>query len=344
MRVLQTMAGAEFGGAEAFFVRLAIALEQSGVEHRAIIRENKARVQLLKEGGVSPVQLPFGGALDFRTGMMISREIRNFKPDVVLTWMNRATKLTPAGKGKFVKVARLGGYYDLKYYRDCDHLVGNTQDIVDYLVKEGWPADRAHYLPNFVDAHQMPPVSRAELSTPDDAPLLLSMGRLHENKAFDTLLRALARAPGVYLWIAGEGPLRKDLEKLAETLGVRPRVRFLGWRNDTAALLATCDVYVCPSRHEPLGNVVLEGWAQARPVIAANSQGPGALIEQDENGLLCPIDDHEEMSRAIKAVFADPDFARTLAVRGWESFQKSFTQDVVVKKYLEFFEKVTKNK
>ncbi|SCA56897.1 putative glycosyltransferase [Candidatus Terasakiella magnetica] len=343
MRILQTMAGAEFGGAEAFFTRLAVALQKTDVEQRVIIRENPARARALRAGQVEPLQLSFGGALDVRTGMTLRREIKNFNPDVVLTWMNRATKKTPAGKGKFVKVARLGGYYDLKYYRDCDHLVGNTQDIVDYLVKEGWPAERAHYLPNFVTATRAEPASRMELSTPEDAPLLLSLGRLHENKAFDTLLKALARVPGVYLWLAGEGPLRRELELQAEELGIRPRVRFLGWREDTASLFAASDVYICPSRHEPLGNVVLEGWAQGRPVIAADSLGPGTLIEHGENGVLCPVDNDKAMGDAIKWVFSDQDFAYKLATRGWESYQRDFTEEVVVQKYLEFFEKITQD-
>lgn len=343
MRILQTMAGAEFGGAEAFFTRLAIALQKTDVEQKVIIREDRARSRILRTGGVEPVQLPFGGAFDFKTKMAINGEIRRFKPDVVLTWMNRATKKTPAGRGKFVKVARLGGYYDLKYYKNCDHLIGNTQDIVDYLVKEGWPADRAHYLPNFVTSERAEPVSRMDLSTPEDAPLLLSMGRLHENKAFDTLLRALARVPNVYLWLAGEGPLRRELEGLAEELGIRPRVRFLGWREDTAALFAASDVYICPSRHEPLGNVVLEGWAQGRPVIAADSLGPGTLIDHGKNGVLCPVDDDRAMGDAIKWVFSDESFAHQLATKGWETYQQNFTEKVVVEKYLEFFDKVTKS-
>jgi len=340
MRIMQTMAGAEFGGAEAFFNRLAIALQKTDVEQRVVIRENRARSRNLREHGVDPLELPFGGALDFRTGHALKREIKNFNPDVVLTWMNRATKKTPAGNGKFVKVARLGGYYDLKYYKDCDHLVGNTHDIVDYLVKEGWPAERAHYLPNFVSADRENAASRMDLSTPENAPLILSLGRLHENKAFDTLLRALAQAPGVYLWLAGEGPLRGELESLAEELGVRPRVRFLGWREDTAALFAASDVYLCPSRHEPLGNVVLEGWAHGRPVIAADSLGPGILINHGENGVLCPVDDDKAMADAIKWVFSDQEFAQKLATNGWETFQRDFTESVVVQKYLDFFEKV----
>ncbi len=338
MKILQAMAGAEFGGAEAFFVRLAIALGRTGLEQKVIIRENPARAQLLRTGGVEPVQLPFGGRFDWTTPRALKREIAAFKPDIVLTWMNRATGFCP--KGDFVHCGRLGGYYDLKYYAKCQHLIGNTRDIVDYLAEQGWPRERAHYLPNFVDATEAAPASRSEFFTPKGVPVVLGMGRLHENKAFDVLLQAIARVPDAYLWIAGEGPMRGELQKLAEKLAVKPRVRFLGWRDDTASLLAASDLFVCPSRHEPLGNVVIEAWAQGIPVIAADSMGPGTLIEHLDNGVLVPVDDEATMGRAIRTVLEDDDLRERIARRGYEAYQAQFTEERVVKQYMDFFEKV----
>ncbi len=338
MRVLQAMAGAEFGGAEAFFVRLAIALERAGIEQRVVIRDNPARAKLLRDGGVEPVELPFGGAMDWRTGRGLKKQIAAFKPDIVLTWMNRATAMCP--EGDFIHVARLGGYYDLKYYQKCDHLVGNTDDIVSYLTKQHWPEERAHYLPNFVSAEDAEPLPRKKFFTPDTVPLILGLGRLHENKAFDVLLGALSRVPNAYLWIAGEGPLRGELDKLAEKLAVKPRVRFLGWRDDVAALLKTCDLFVCPSRHEPLGNVVIEAWAQNAPVVAADSYGPGTLIEHLESGVLAPVDDEITLAKAIRMTLEDDDLRERIVRRGRATFDAEFSESVVVGRYLAFFEKL----
>ncbi len=332
------MAGAEYGGAEAFFTRLALALNRAGLEQRVVIRKNQRRAEALRAGGVEPVQLPFGGMLDWRTPRALKREIADYRPDVVLTWMNRASVICP--KGDFVHVGRMGGYYDLKYYQSCDHLIGNTQDIVDDLVKRGWPADRAHYLPNFVIQQRMPPLPRKQFYTPDGAPLVLGMGRLHENKAFDVLLKAVARVPNVYLWIAGEGPLRRELEALAEKEAVKPRVRFLGWREDTAALLATADVFVCPSRLEPLGNVVIEAWAEGVPVIAADSYGPGTLIEHRETGILVPVDDAQTMGRAIRNLLEDDNLRQRIARQGQATYEENFTEEKVVGQYMEFLETV----
>ena len=276
--------------------------------------------------------------MDFSTTRALKREIKEFKPDVVLTWMNRATSMCP--KGDFVHAARLGGYYDLKYYAACDHLIGNTQDIVEYLVEHDWPAEKVHYLPNFVFDEDAEPLTRQEFFTPNDVPLIVALGRLHENKAFDVLLSALARVPNAYLWLAGDGPLKEDLQKQSEVLGIKPRVRFLGWRDDTAALLQTADLFVCPSRHEPLGNVVIEAWAQGLPVVAADSMGPETLIENMETGVLVPVDDEILMARAIRGVLDDEDLARRIAENGYQTYQDNFTEARVVEQYLEFFKKV----
>jgi glycosyltransferase involved in cell wall biosynthesis len=240
----------------------------------------------------------------------------------------------------FVHVARMGGYYDMKYYRHCDHLVGNTQDIRDYFIRQGWPAERAHYLPNFIDAHPAPAVDRASLQTPEDAPLIVALGRLHPNKAFDVLLHAVAETPGVWLWIAGSGPEDFNLKGLAAQLGIANRVRFLGWRNDVAALLAASTVLAVPSRHEPLGNVVLEGWAHGVPVIAAEAVGPAALIADGDDGLLVPVDDADALADAFRRVLDSSDLRARVVAGGKARYETEFTEQAVCGRYIAFFEQV----
>ena len=115
MRVMQIMAGASRGGAETFFVSLAAALARAGLEQRAVIRSNPQRAAALDLAGVSTAQAPFGGHLDLTTGRILKREAAAFRPDVVLAWMQRAAAFMP--EGPFLKLGRLGGYYDVKHYR-----------------------------------------------------------------------------------------------------------------------------------------------------------------------------------------------------------------------------------
>ncbi len=342
VRVLQAIAGGEHGGAERFFVRLVGALSRAGLEQKALIRRGHEWVNEVTGFGVPVKELGFGGALDFTTRRRFAHQIDGFRPDIVLTWMNRATRFCPrsSGRRRFVHVARLGGYYDLKYYRHCDHLIGNTLDLVRYFRSKGWPAERTHYLPNFVDATTVAPVLRASLDTPDDVQVVLAVGRLHRNKAFDVLMRAISRLPGVVLWLAGEGPERASLETQARQLGIIERVRWLGWRSDIGALMAACDAFTCPSRIEPLGNVVIEAWAHRAPIVAAASIGPAALIASGETGLIVPVEDDEALAGSLRALLDTPALASRLREAGRKAYEVRFTEAAVVAQYRRFFERI----
>ena len=337
-KVLQVMAGAVVGGAEEFFMRLVPALARAGVSQEVVLRRHDAREANLRTAGIETVAARFGGPFDLATGRIVRRAVDNFDPDVVLAWMSRAARFAPSGQ--HVLAARLGGYYDLKYYRRCDHLIGNTEAIRDYVVAEGWPAERAWYIPNFVESARAGPAERVAMDTPPDAPLLLALGRLHENKAYDVMIEAMSDIPDAFLWIAGDGPREGELRKAAKTAGVDGRVRFLGWRTDTAALLAAADLLVCPSRHEPLGNVVIEAWAHDTPVVAADSDGPRNLIRHGETGLLVPVNDADALARAINDLLKAPERAANLASAGLRAYEASFTEDIVVRQYQAFFEEV----
>jgi glycosyltransferase involved in cell wall biosynthesis len=339
-RILQAIAGAEVGGAEAFFERLAVAFAEAHIEQHCVIRSNAARRALLAASGIPATELPFGGILDFLTKPRLKHVIAAFRPDVVLSWMSRATRFVPTGaptdKG-FVHLARLGGYYDIKNYRHCDHLVCNTEDLRVYAVSQGWLQDRVHYIPNFVAAERATPISRATLATPGDVPVIAAAGRFHPNKGFDILLDAMAAVPKAHLWLAGSGPLDSALKAQAGRLGIADRVHFLGWRQDAVSLIAAADVLVCSSRHEPLGNVVLEAWAQGTPVVATASAGPAALIADGQSGLLVPVDDMTALADALRRILSDGVLRTHLADGGRAAFEASFTKDAVVRQYRALF-------
>ncbi len=345
MRVLQAIAGTEHGGAERFFERLVPALLRAGVEQRVLMRRHGPRFDLLTKGGLAEVhQLPFGNRLDLTTKIAFRKHVRDFNPDIVFTWMSRASAVAPGspqGRSRFVRVARLGGYYDLKYYRGADYLVADAQGIVDHAAAEGFPADRAVCLPNFVGDKVGKPISRSEFFIPEGAPILLALGRLHPNKGFDLLLEALAQVPGAYLLLAGSGPGQETLDRLATSLGVKPRLRFLGWRDDAPDLFATADLFIHPARQEPLGNVVIEAWAQGVPVVCTAAQGPQALVEHEISGLLTPVDQAAPLAAAIRRALADRPACAAWAEAGRRIFRQRYTEPAVVAAYCAFFERIT---
>jgi len=336
MSVLHLLGTAGDGGAETYFVDLVEALGRAGVGQAAAIRRHPGREARLKAAGVPVRTLPFGGPIDILTKTAAAGFGAVHGTKAALAWMNRAARHTP--RGPWARIGRLGGYYNLKYYRGFDHLVANTEDIADWIVAQGWPAGRVTCIPNFAAAPpDAPALDRASLDTPASAPLLLAMGRLHESKAHDVSLQALAKIPEAYLWIAGAGPLEAKLQGLATALGVQDRVRFLGWRTDASALYRAADVCVFPSRYEPLGNVVIQAWAHGLPVVAADSQGPRALIRPGKDGLLVPTDDADALASSIRHVLADRSLASRMAKAGAARVAADFSEAAVVGRWKTLF-------
>ena len=336
MRVMQVMAGADRGGAETAFVDTCLAFHESGIDQLVITRANDLRVPQLKAAGLNVECLPFGGKIDFYTPWRMKQIAAKYKPDIVQTWMSRASWKTPVGQYKVV--SRLGGYYSLKYFKQTDFFTTITPDIATYLIKEGVAPDRVRHINNFAETESViTPVNRADLDTPEDATVLLALGRLHASKALDVLIKSIVDLPNVHVWIAGEGPLRNELEQVALDLGVDDRIHFLGWRSDRAALLQACDICVFPSRYEPFGTVFVQAWANKVPVICSRADGPRQFVKNGEDGLLFDIDDTAGLTSAIETLMEDENLQQKLVVNGLSRYQNEFTKQRTVEAYMALY-------
>lgn len=338
MRLLSMLAGAPSGGAETFFVTLVAAFAGAGLEQRAVIRRNPVRAGLLRDAGVPVREVAYGRWLDLGTRLALREEVRAFDPDVAIAFMNRAADRMPAGR--HLKLARLGGFYAIKYYRRCDHLICITHGIRRHVIAQGWPAERAHYIGNFAEAADVAPADRAAHDTPADAPLIFTPCRLHAAKAIDVLLKAVARLDGAYLWVAGDGPDRAALTALAAELGVASRVRFLGWQVATGPFFRAADVVAFPSRHEPFGTVSLEAWAYGKPLVTTDVDGPAELVRPEQDALMVPRDDVDALAGALRRAIEDKALAARLVAAGRARHAAEFTRDVCVGNYLALFDKL----
>lgn len=343
MKILQVMAGAEHGGAETAFVDMCIALHEAGEIIEVVTRPNKGRVPKLEAAGIKVHTLPFGGKVDVFTSWKLTKIIRDFQPDIVQTWLSRAAQKVPRWRSalkipRYLIVARLGNYYKRRHFNTADYFVTITPDIRRHLIDNGVDENKVVHINNFAETEEnFKPVKRSDFDTPDKAPLLLGLGRLHTAKAFDTMIKTLAWIPGVYLWIAGEGPQRKELEDLIASLDLGERVKLLGWRDDRAALLEACDICVFTSRYEGFGTVFVQAWAQKTPVIVSDAAGPKQFVRDGEDGLVVPIDDEGALKAAIERLVADRALARKLTENGYARYQAEFTREKCLQNYLQYY-------
>jgi colanic acid/amylovoran biosynthesis glycosyltransferase len=192
------------------------------------------------------------------------------------------------------------------------------------------------------------PTALSALEAPRARPVgevrLLTVARLTEKKGLEYALRALAilmtEHSGLRYDIIGDGALRPQLEALADALGVRDRVRFLGPRTESEVALAMheADVFLLPSVTAATGDeegtptVLLEAAAARLPVITTHHAGIPEIVRQDENGILVPERDPEAIADALRSLIRAPERWPALGDAGHRLVQESHTVPIVAER------------
>ena len=217
-------------------------------------------------------------------------------------------------------------------WRQADAVVANSEGLRE-LAQRTTPELPIAVIPNGVDVPELlppPPASRT--------PRLLTMGRLTQQKGIDVLLRALTRLRDLdfALDIAGDGPDRAGLERMAQELGVAERVRFLGWvpRAEIARTYADAAVFVLASRIEGMPNVVLEAMAYGRPVICTRVFGAAELVDEGKTGLLIDVEDEVQLTEALRTLLTSPDLRACMGAAGRRRVEERFTWAATAQSYL----------
>ena len=228
----------------------------------------------------------------------------------------------------------------LEMFRWCDKVVCNSRAAADRLLQAGLPEHKLVVIGN-----GLPPSAFAEASpTLSRVPGVLRVGmiaRMNQRaKNHGLFLRAAARVSAkfsaVEFVLAGDGPLRGELEQQVKDLGLLDRVRFLGDRRDIPSVLASLDITVLPSASESLSNSIMESMAAGIPVIANRVGGNPELITE-ERGVLVTADDEQALSAAMESVLRDQDLRTRLGHNARAYALANFTIDEVRKQYEELY-------
>ncbi len=205
------------------------------------------------------------------------------------------------------------------------------------IVHDGYPMGPTHG-----DGVPPPPVS--------ERPTVALIGRITEWKGQHVLLRAAAHVardfPEARFWIIGaplfgEYEYETSLHVLAEELGMTEQVEFLGFRDDIPALMPQIDIVVHASiLGEPFGQVVIEGMAAGKPLVATDGGALPEIVVPGETGLLVPMGDDAAMAEALRTLLSDPVRARAMGKAGRERVARLFTIRQTALKVEAIYEKV----
>lgn len=231
----------------------------------------------------------------------------------------------------------------------ADLIVGVSAEVTRAILGDGMPAERAQVIYNGVDMARLTAVAgsdlRQSLGIPNEAVVLAAVGSLVQHKGYDILLRALGQIDpliDLHLLIAGDGPERGALEQLANELGLRPRVHFLGFVEDTPSVYRSSDVLALASRREGFGLVAAEAGFFGLPVVATKVGGIPEVVADGVSGMLVPPDDPAAMAAALARLVQDGEHRRALGEAGRQRAQHMFSTRRMTDEFEAAYERLAK--
>jgi L-malate glycosyltransferase len=226
-------------------------------------------------------------------------------------------------------------------FRFCDRVICNSHAAGRNLIRHGLPARKVVVIPNglpeetFAQVAPLFPrqsgVLRVGMIARMNNPVKNYPGLLH------AAVRVIAKFPRLEFLLVGDGPLRPDLEKMVQNLGLERQVRFLGDRHDVPAVLASLDVSVLPSFSESLSNTVLESMAAGVPVVATRVGGNSELVRDGETGHLVPPNDEIALAHALEHLLTNEPVRREWGKRAREVAHAEFSLARMTQEYQKLY-------
>jgi glycosyltransferase involved in cell wall biosynthesis len=215
----------------------------------------------------------------------------------------------------------------------------------------GIPADRIHMIPNFVKQPEMMSLEmkmqlREEYGIAKDDLLVCSVGRFHPVKGMDSLLQAFALLRQNYsqrscrLMLVGAGPQMEQLKQQAESLGISNDIIWAGWKVSPSPFYQIADVFVCASRQEGFGNVILEAWANGVAVVSTATIGPLEIIDHGKTGLITPIDDSGAMADALYTLADDCELRSEMCDQANRQLVRRYSEATIIGQYRDLYDSI----
>jgi glycosyltransferase involved in cell wall biosynthesis len=333
------------GGIERHVLVLMQALARRGHRpHFAGPRDSWIGEQLARQG-LPQVHVPMRGMYDLASGWRLQRYLRQVGADLVHGHAMRGTRYAVWG-GARAGVTAVGSAHSTvngRWLRGAEALFPVSMAVSRSLTTQGY----RHHLsapvyPGIPDpgapSAERRAQQRRQLGIAADEQILGMIARFVDKKGHDVAVAALHRLRDlpVRLLLIGDHrtAVGDALRSQIQALDLQSRVLLVGQRDDAAALCSVFDVFLQPSRREPLGLTLLEAAAQERPIVASEVDGIPEVVLDGQTGLLVPPNDPERLAAATQRLLADPALAARLGRMARQHYLSRFTEDAMIERLL----------
>lgn len=317
-----------------------------------LVTRPQCRIRAEAEKAGIPVSvLPLRRAADFTSILTLRRLLREQSIDVANTHSGVDTWVgSLAAKWAGTPVLLRTRHLNLPLKRNWLNFVHYLPDRIitcgdamrtQLIETGGFPAGQLISIATGIDFDEFRPENpresvRAALGVPASDFIVLMVGIIRRVKRHEVALRAFQRLlpelPRARLVLAGDGPIRPDIERLAAELNVASRAQFLGFRNDVADLMGASDLLLLTSQSEGVPQAVTQALGLGLPVVATRVGGVPELIQHEQTGLLIPPEDPEAAAAAILRCAHEPETARRFGVAGCEHALAHFSLKAMLDK------------
>jgi glycosyltransferase involved in cell wall biosynthesis len=328
-----------WGGGEAQVLGLLIYLAAKGHQNDLLTHPTGPLFARCQDRNITTLPLKVRNDLDVRHVPALRRLIRNGNYDIVHLHTKRAHALSLwlprcGNRLKWVVTRRMdypeakSWYTNYLYNRRVDGVVAISRTIKDLLIRAGVKPEKIRLINSGIDPERYEWQPKKPLA--GNGPTVIGcLAGLQERKGQRFLLQAAAllksRGLNLRYQIAGEGPLREQLEQLKGRLGMGDDVRFVGFVADPAEFLAKIDLFVMPSLSEGLGVAALEAMAAGKAVIATKVGGLAESVLDGVTGILVPPQDPTALAHAIAKLVQAPSLAGEMGAQGQQRVMQHFT-------------------
>ena len=348
MRIINAMFGCKLGGIEQCLIDYTKALLTQNHSVGIIVHPKAKIIEALKkvhDKKINLFKISNLGAWDPFAVWKLKKCLKAYKPDLIIAHGNRAMSLlTKAARKEKIPVIGVAHNYKLQHIVDCDAAFTITTDLLNKLSSLGFEKERIYNIPNMIDIpFEQKEYQERKFHTP---PVIGALGRFVKKKGFDDFICAVAKLKEKGLSfkavLSGLGEEDAALKQLAKEKGLEDVLTFSGWCNDPAQFYQSIDIFCVPSKHEPFGIVLLEGFLYNLPVVSTATEGPIEIVQDGKNGLLVPIGDFEKMADVLAFVLNNPEKAKVIAREGKKTIIEKYSIDVSSKRIDEALKKIKK--
>lgn len=246
--------------------------------------------------------------ITIKPGLLIKKQFKNIveaeKPDIIHAHLRKPTRILAKCKTDAAKFSTLHIGINGPQFLSMDGLIAISPWQLDSVPEEY--AGQVKWIRNSLTPHPYPSPERVaelkqELKIGEDQFVVGGVGRLSSSKGWDTLITAFSKAKinNAKLIIIGEGRDKDKLTKLVMESGLD--ITLSPYKHNVKDYYSTFNVFVCPSREEPMGRVILEAMDQKVPVIASDIEGPKDILDEFP-GFPFEVDNVDSLASALKQV------------------------------------------